>query len=111
MVTTNRTMLIMLISYPPVSYPKIVSDALNMQAGTVGAAGATDPVIASMLRSLTLIGPTMYRGNSNSLLLDAWAYYFGVALDSVRNLVFVTLVSESKACFSKFTANCSRLYI
>lgn len=77
-----------------------VSSALNLQAGTVGAAGATDPVIASMLRSLTLIGPTMYRGNSNSLLLDAWAYYFGLALDSVRILIFVTLVSESKVCFS-----------
>ena len=73
----------------------------------MGAAGATDPVTASMLRSLTLIGPTMYRGNSNSLLLDAWAYYFGLALDSVRILVFVTLVIESKACFAKITANYS----
>ena len=53
------------------------------QAATVGAAGATYPGTVSMLRSLTLIGPTIYRGNTNSLLLDAWAYFFGLSLDSV----------------------------
>ncbi|CAK9857777.1 unnamed protein product [Sphagnum jensenii] len=52
------------------------------QAGTAGAAGATYADTSLMIRSLTLIGPTAYRGNTNSLLLDAWAYFFGLTLDS-----------------------------
>lgn len=54
-----------------------------LQAATVGAAAATDKETAHMLRSLTLIGPTVFRGNSNSFLLNAWAYFFGVTLDTV----------------------------
>lgn len=55
-----------------------------LQAATVGAAAATDHEVAQMIRSLTLIGPTAYRGYTNSVLLEAWAYYFGLTLDSVR---------------------------
>ncbi|XP_073389675.1 triacylglycerol lipase 1 isoform X2 [Physcomitrium patens] len=52
------------------------------QSATLGAAGATNQETAQMIRSLTLIGPTAYRGNTNSILLDAWAYYFGAQIDS-----------------------------
>ncbi|KAG0558874.1 hypothetical protein KC19_10G060900 [Ceratodon purpureus] len=52
------------------------------QAATVGVAAATDHETAQMIRSLTLIGPTAYRGYTNSLVLDAWAYIFGYAIDS-----------------------------
>lgn len=55
-----------------------------LQAASSGAALATDHESAQMIRSLTLIGPTAYRGFTNSLLLEAWAYYFGLTLDSVR---------------------------
>ncbi|KAG0626832.1 hypothetical protein M758_2G154800 [Ceratodon purpureus] len=52
------------------------------QAATVGVAAATDHETAQMIRSLTLIGPTAYRGYTNSVLLEAWAYYFGLTIDS-----------------------------
>ncbi|KAG0614399.1 hypothetical protein M758_6G173600 [Ceratodon purpureus] len=52
------------------------------QAATVGTAATTDHDIAMMIRSLTLIGPTAYRGYTSSLLLEAWAYFFGSAIDS-----------------------------
>ncbi|XP_024362791.1 triacylglycerol lipase 1 [Physcomitrium patens] len=52
------------------------------QAATVGAAASTNHETAQMVRSLTLIGPTAYRGNTNSMVLDAWAYYFGAMIDS-----------------------------
>lgn len=54
-----------------------------MQSATVGAAAATRSTVSQMLRSLTLLGPTVYRGNTNSLVLDAWAYLFGNGIDQV----------------------------
>lgn len=65
------------------------------QAATVGAAAATDTETAQMIRSLTLIGPTAFRGNSNSFLLNAWAYFFGVTLDTVR--IFLKYSSNDSA--------------
>lgn len=63
-----------------------------LQAATVAVAGATDHETAKMLRSLTLIGPTAFRGNSNSVLLNAWAYMFGAILDSVGTLAIHSTV-------------------
>jgi len=63
-----------------------------LQAATVGTAAATDKETAKMIRSLTLVGPTAFRGNSNSFLLNAWAYFFGVTLDTVRT--FLKICSE-----------------
>jgi hypothetical protein len=63
-----------------------------LQAATVAVAGATDHETAKMLRSLTLIGPTAFRGNSNSVLLNAWAYLFGAILDSVGTLAIHSTV-------------------
>lgn len=60
-----------------------------IQAATVGAAASTNHETAQMVRSLTLIGPTAYRGNTNSMVLDAWAYYFGAMIDSVLTLLLV----------------------
>lgn len=54
-----------------------------LQAATVAVAGATDPETVKMFRSLVLIGPTAFRGHTNSLMLNAWAYVFGAFLDSV----------------------------
>ncbi|BBN12124.1 lysosomal acid lipase/cholesteryl ester hydrolase [Marchantia polymorpha subsp. ruderalis] len=51
------------------------------ESATVGAAAATRSTVSQMLRSLTLLGPTVYRGNTNSLVLDAWAYLFGNGID------------------------------
>ncbi|KAH8942953.1 hypothetical protein BDL97_13G023300 [Sphagnum fallax] len=51
------------------------------QAATVGAAGATVERTSSLLKSLTVIGLTAYRGYTDSRLLNAWAYYFGRSLD------------------------------
>ncbi|BBN10008.1 lysosomal acid lipase/cholesteryl ester hydrolase [Marchantia polymorpha subsp. ruderalis] len=51
------------------------------QSATVGAAAATMPRSSRLIKSLTLIGPTMFRGNSSSLMLEAWAFLFGSAVD------------------------------
>ena len=62
----------------------VINSVVVLQAATVGLAAATGNEVAQMIRSLTLIGPTAHRGYSNSLLLEAWAYDFGLTIDSVR---------------------------
>lgn len=75
---------------------------IDLQAAAVGAAAAADHESAQMIRSLTLIGPTAYRGYTNSRLLEAWAYYFGLTLDSVITRLFrfteCMLISRTRDC-------------
>jgi hypothetical protein len=59
----------------------------------VGAAGATVEHTSSLLKSLTVIGLTAYRGYTDSRLLNAWAYYFGRSLDMVGTMRMLNPVS------------------
>ncbi|PTQ41921.1 hypothetical protein MARPO_0032s0103, partial [Marchantia polymorpha] len=55
------------------------------QSATVGAAAATMPQSTSFLQSLTLIGPTIYRGGTPSLRMRAWAGFLGTLMDGSAN--------------------------
>ncbi|KAL3693302.1 hypothetical protein R1sor_006953 [Riccia sorocarpa] len=51
------------------------------QSATAGAAAATILRTSPMIKSLTLIGPTIYTGNTTSVILATWAFLFGDLID------------------------------
>ncbi|CAM6085618.1 unnamed protein product [Calypogeia fissa] len=77
------------------------------QSATAGAAAATMPFAAPLLKSMTLIGPTIYRGNSTSHTLNGWGALLGrnIARASYfpepQNGVF-NLTADSNSFLSSF---------
>ncbi|KAL2611284.1 hypothetical protein R1flu_022976 [Riccia fluitans] len=51
------------------------------ESATAGAATATMLQNSLLIRSLTLIGPTIYIGDTNSIVMAAWAFIFGDIID------------------------------
>ncbi|KAL2651515.1 hypothetical protein R1flu_019643 [Riccia fluitans] len=54
------------------------------QSATAGAATAANLRSSSGIRSMTLIGPNIYAGDSNSVVLAAWAFIFGNIIDEAN---------------------------
>ncbi|KAL3682383.1 hypothetical protein R1sor_000405 [Riccia sorocarpa] len=54
------------------------------QSATVGAASATMLKNSRFIKSLTLVGPTIYIGDTNSAVMAAWAFTFGAIIDEAN---------------------------